>query len=41
MSDCVEHLLEGRNAWKLGALGYFIRMRGILTTILLTIILNP
>jgi hypothetical protein len=38
MSDCVEHLLEGRNAWELGILGYFVRARGIITTLLITFI---
>ena len=36
MSDCVEHYLEGRNAWQIGVLGYFIKLRGIITTLLLT-----
>lgn len=38
MSESVEHFVEGRSAWKLGIIGYFSRMRGILTALGLTFV---
>jgi|TARA_R100000655_G_C2978634_1_gene191460 hypothetical protein len=34
----VQHLSEGRNAWRLGAIGFFTRLKGIALTALLTLI---
>lgn len=36
MSESVEHFVEGRNAWKLGIVGYFTRVRGVLTAVVIT-----
>ncbi|AGF77427.1 hypothetical protein UWK_00853 [Desulfocapsa sulfexigens DSM 10523] len=38
MSECVDHFEDGRNAWQIGALGFFSRLRGFLITVLITII---
>jgi hypothetical protein len=38
MQECVEHFVEGRNAWKLGLLGFFLRVRGFVAAAILTII---
>lgn len=37
MADSVEHFIEGRNAWKVGLLGFLSRLRGILITIAVTL----
>lgn len=37
MRECVEHFTEGRGAWKVGVSGYWARLRGIITTILIAI----
>lgn len=36
MRECVEHFTEGRGAWKVGVLGYWARLRGIITTALIS-----
>lgn len=38
MKDCVEHFFEGRNAWQIGLVGYFTRVRGLLTSLIITFI---
>ncbi len=38
MADYIEHYIAGRNAWKLGLLGFFRRLRGIYLMVILTII---
>jgi hypothetical protein len=38
MPDCVEHFIEGRNAWQIGLLGFFIKFRGFVTTAFITAI---
>lgn len=37
MPDCVEHYIEGRSAWKVGLIGFFTRLRGIIATIVITV----
>jgi len=34
----VQHLAEGRNAWKLGVVGFFIRLKGIFITAAITLL---
>lgn len=38
MAECVEHYIESRNAWQLGILGFFRRLRGIVLVSIFTII---
>jgi hypothetical protein len=38
LRDCVEHFIGGRNAWHLGILGFFTRIRGVASTVCLTVI---
>jgi hypothetical protein len=36
MRECVEQFSEGRNAWQLGVLGFFLRLRGMIPTLIIT-----
>jgi hypothetical protein len=38
MSECVEHFIEGKHAWKIGVLGFFTRLRGLVLTSVLTLL---
>lgn len=38
MENCVQYFVEGRNAWKEGLLGFFTRIRGLIMTVVLTIL---
>jgi len=37
MRECVEQFIEGRNAWRTGVLGFFLQLRGMIPTAIVTI----